>query len=157
MHIDATGCLPQLWLESYGLQVRRVDVVSLFGLENLERQGVLLILLLDFTGKMGGRYACMVFVLLDVREALIGSVISLSVALDPAVLAHSHGAQQLHIQLLKVVRSVVCGLAVGIINIFLRRRQAHLFFYFLLDDSNLIVVIGLVNPGKWLLFLFNFF
>ena len=97
MNIDATGGLPQLWLESYGIQARRVDIVGLFSLENLERQGVLLVLLLDFTGKMGGRYACMVFVLLDVREALIGSVISLSVTLDPAVLAHSHGAQLLQI------------------------------------------------------------
>lgn len=53
MNIDAAGYLPLLRLESYGLQVRGLDVVCLLGLENLEGQGVLLLLLLDFTGKMG--------------------------------------------------------------------------------------------------------
>jgi hypothetical protein len=144
-------------LESYGLQARRVDVVGLLGLENLQGQGVLLVMLLDITGKMVGRYACMVFVMLDVREALIGSVISLSIALDPAMLTHSHSAQRLHIQLLKILRPIMCGLAVGIINLFLRSRQVYLFFYFLLDDSRLLVFVNhLVYSGKCLLFLFNF-
>ena len=98
----------------------------------------------------------MIFVLLDVCEALIGSVISLSIALDPAMLTHSHSAQRLHIQLLKVLRSIMCGLAVGIINLFLRRRKAHFFFYFLLDDSSLLAVNRLVYSGQCLLFLFNF-
>jgi hypothetical protein len=54
MNIDAAGYFPLLRLESYGLQVRGLDVVGLLGLENLEWQGELLVLLLDdLTGKMG--------------------------------------------------------------------------------------------------------
>ena len=53
MNIDAAGYLPLLRLESYGLQARGLNVVGLLGLENLEGQGVLLVLLLDLTRKMG--------------------------------------------------------------------------------------------------------
>jgi hypothetical protein len=54
MNIDAAGYFPLLRLESYGIQVRGLDIMSLLGLENLEGQGVQLVLLLDdLTGKMG--------------------------------------------------------------------------------------------------------
>ena len=79
---------------------------------------------------------------------------TLSVALNPAVLAHSHSAHLIH--LLIVVRTVKCALAGAIIQLFVRLSQSHLLFYFLLHDARLLVVNGLVYFGQWLLFLFNF-
>ena len=78
--------------------------------------------------------------LLDVRKALIGSVETLSVALNSTVLTPSHSARLLHkILLLRVLRTVMNGLAVAIIQLFLlllllSGGQALLFFYFLVHD-----------------------
>ena len=99
-------------------------------------------------------YNCKVFVLLYVRKALIGSVESFSIALNPAVQAHSNGTKL--IKLLRILMPIKCGLAIDMAHLFLRHRKYVLLFYFLIYDACFLVVKRLINLAKTLLFLFNF-